>query len=67
MCFTVAYACVRFIFYLPVKSHKYYLEVKSPMRFENFCKTVVKTGCFLEVLCAIIDRFEIFQHFFLVV
>jgi hypothetical protein len=36
--FTATYVCVRFMFDTPVTSHEYYMEVKSPMRFENFYK-----------------------------
>ena len=40
VCFTVTYACVGFIFHLPMTSHKYYLEVKSPLRFESLYKNI---------------------------
>jgi len=39
--FTATYFCVRFIFDISVTSHKYYIEVRSPIHLENF----YKNGC----------------------
>jgi hypothetical protein len=112
VCFTVTYACVRFIFHLPVtilipinnqptwsaipyiyirkcasswlfiritprrtvtimQNISFYpwqvtnitLKLRFPCVLKISIKTVVKTGCFVEVLCMEIDRFQIFQHF----